>query len=216
MSREGAASHSNAACTPRQVSELCTFRLTPTHMLDHEGAASQPAASQTRAVRAHAARPLGDLAQRTPGQPRHPGDWADPRTAPCEAPRRGGRRRPLSRTPGHSAEFPCLANRAAGHCSASADSHSEPPRAHLSGRVTPSRPTCMRVLPPHCAPQHGARHRREFTRATTRKVGVLAWRGLDDRTSRTGGRRSCSLARVTRQSRSRGSTREVQNVRCMS
>ena len=166
---ERAQHHSAMPLAPRQVSELCTFRLAQIH------SANKPAASQARAVQAHTASPLDGLAQRTPGQPRHPGDWADPCVALHRAPRHGGRRRSLSRSPGTFAEFPCLADRAAGHCPPRlthiASRHCRRPQwqgrsipTHLHARPPPALCTSVRGAPPT-----------EYARVTPRKVGVLAW-----------------------------------------
>ena len=95
---ERAQRHNATPLTPRQVFELCTFRL---HQLT---CASQPEVSQTKAVRANVASPLGVLAQRSPCPPRPPEvGWPSACTA------RGMARR----LTGAFAEFPCLADRAA-------------------------------------------------------------------------------------------------------
>ena len=155
MSREGAAPHSDATHAPRQVSELCTFRSTPTHKLNRAGAASQPADPQARAVRAHAASPLSVLAQHVPGTPRHPEAGLTPM---LHSTRHQGAAadddRSCSRL-GLPLSFPALQTQAAGHRPPRPTHSSESPRAG-SGRVTPSRPTCKRVLPTCCAPQHAA------------------------------------------------------------
>ena len=77
---ERAQRHNATPLTPRQVSELCTFRL---HRLT---CASQPEVSQTKAVRAKVASPLGVLA---PPALRAPLRWAGPRLAQHKAWRGG-------------------------------------------------------------------------------------------------------------------------------
>ena len=167
MSREGAAPHSDATHAPRQVSELCTFRSTPTHKLNHKGAASQLADPQARAVRAHAASPLSGLAQHVPGTPRHPEAGLTPM---LHSTRHQGAAADddCSRSRlGLLLSFPALRTRAAGHHPPRPTHSSESPRAS-SGRVAPSRPTCKRVLPTRCAPQHAARSPTTFARPTSR------------------------------------------------
>ena len=165
---------------PRQVSELCTFRSTPTHKLEFARAAaaicgstsrcraaSQPADPQTRAVRAHAASPLSGLAQHIPGSPHHP--EAGPTPMLHSTRHQGavaGDDCSRSRL-GRLLSFPTLRTRAAGHHPPRPTHRSESPRAG-SGRVVPSRPTCKRVPPTRCAPQRAAHSPTVFTRPTSR------------------------------------------------
>ena len=114
--------------------------------------ASRPAGESCTSSRSESTERLG------PTYPRHtapPRGWADPCAAQHRA-WRGGRRRPLSQPPGASAEFPCLADPGGRPPLPRPTRRSESPRAG-SGRVHPSRPTCRRVLPAHCAPQRAAR-----------------------------------------------------------
>jgi len=71
---ERAQHHSAMPLAPRQVSELCTFRRTPTHWrrqaFNARESASGPHLAQ--AVHACAASPLDGLAQHVPCPPRHP------------------------------------------------------------------------------------------------------------------------------------------------
>ena len=167
VSRGRSTTYSDATHAPRQVSELCTFRSTPTHKLNRTGAASQPADPQARAVRAHAASPLSGLAQHIPRTPRHP--EAGP-TPMLHGTRHQGAAAGDDRSHGRLGlplSFPALRTRAAGHRPPRPTHSSESPCAS-GGRVAPSRPTCECVLPPHCAPQHVAHPPTEFTRPTSR------------------------------------------------
>ena len=167
MSREGAAPHSDATHAPRQVSELCTFRSTPTHKLNRKGAASQLADPQARAVRAHAASPLSGLAQHVPGTPRHPEAGLTPM---LHSTRHQGAAADddCSRSRlGLLLSFPALRTRAAGH---------HPPRpTHIANRLAQAVAGSLHPGPlasasspraVHLSTWHA--HRRQFTRPTSR------------------------------------------------
>ena len=88
MSRENAvarqhhaAPQCHAHCTPRQVSELCTFRLSPTHAHAPKGALSPEVVCEHResasgftceGCASRRAKPLGGLAHHVPCPPRPP------------------------------------------------------------------------------------------------------------------------------------------------
>jgi len=70
------------------------------------------------------------------------------------------------RLTGDSAEFPCLASRAAGH--AHLGRLTERVASRARGRVDPSRATCGRTLPTAVHPSTWCAHRRQFASHTSR------------------------------------------------